>query len=80
MAPLCPAHSGIDARVTIVEDTMALHSVTIQKIQNRPPAWCTLVISLLTFALGWTVSIKPAEVVNHTPGPRTQQTTETRGF
>ncbi len=76
---LCAAHSGIDARVTIVEETTALHAVAIQKIQNRPPAWCTLVISILTFALGWTVSLKPA-VDDHAPAPRTQQTTETRGF
>ena len=38
-----------------------MNTASIQKIQNRPPAWCTLVISILTFALGWTVSIKPAE-------------------
>ena len=77
--PLCPAHSGIDARVTIVEETTALQAVAIQKIQNRPPAWCTLVISLLTFALGWTVSLKPA-VDDHAPGPRAQQSTETRNY
>jgi hypothetical protein len=77
--PLCPAHSGIDARVTIVEETTAMNTATIQKIQNRPPAWCTLVISLLTFALGWTVSLKPA-VDDHAPAPRTQQSTETRNY
>jgi hypothetical protein len=76
---LCAAHSGIDARVTIVEETTALHAVAIQKIQNRPPAWCTLVISILTFALGWTVSLKPA-VDSHAPAPRTQQSTETRNY
>ena len=79
MAPVCPAHSGIDARVTAVEDEIADHRVTIQKIQNRPPAWCTLVISLLMFALGWTVNAKKAGLA---PGPetRTQQTTENRNY
>jgi len=28
----------------------------IRDIQNRPPVWCTIVMSLLTFALGFVVA------------------------
>jgi hypothetical protein len=79
MPPVCPAHSGIDARVTAVEEEVADHRVMLRRLQNRPPAWVTLVIGLLTFALGWTVSLKPA-VDDHAPAPRTQQSTETRNY
>ena len=79
MAPLCPAHSGFDARIKTVEDEVADHRVMLRKIQNRPPAWVTLVIGLLTFALGWTINAKRAGLIPGTD-PRTQQTTENRGF
>jgi hypothetical protein len=79
MPPVCPAHSGIDARVTAVEEEVADHRVMLRRLQNRPPAWVTLVIGLLTFALGWTVNAKKAGL---DPGPetRTQQSTENRNY
>ena len=77
MAPLCPAHSGFDARIKTVEDEVADHRVMLRKIQNRPPAWVTLVIGLLTFALGWTINAKTAGLAHDTE-PRTQHETVNR--
>jgi len=74
MPPLCQEHSGLTARVTTVETEIADHRVMLRKIQNRPPAWCTLVISLLTFALGFTVKAHAADLT-HPPEQTTVNVT-----
>jgi len=62
MPPVCPQHSGFDARITSVESEVADHRIMIRKIHNRPPAWVTIVIGLLTFALGWSAKAKSREL------------------
>ena len=49
---LCKAHSGIDARLKTVEDETTKQWDVLDKLRNRPPVWATIVISVLTFALG----------------------------
>ena len=71
MPPLCPQHSGLDERVTANTKAIETHADILRKIQSRPPAWCTLVISLLTFSLGFTLNAKKAGVIQ-SPEPRTQ--------
>jgi hypothetical protein len=48
-APLsmCQNHSGISARVDTLEESDRRQWDVIDKIQNRPPAWVTLVVSIL---------------------------------
>jgi len=65
--------------VTIVETATAEHRILIRKIQNRPPAWVTLVISLLTFALGWTVNAKTFSPTDHGQDRAIHQRSEDRG-
>jgi len=59
----CDLHSGIGAKVESLEKSdvqqwSELHLVNakIERIMNRPPVWTTVVISVLTFALGFTLN------------------------
>jgi len=64
----CREHSGVVSRVQGLEKTVA-HNETetwaaieklrdaVNTIRNRPPAWVTAVISLLTFLLGISVTV-----------------------
>ena len=49
---VCPAHSGLEANIKNLADTVREQSETIRMLQNRLPVWATLIISVLTFALG----------------------------
>jgi len=48
----CSLHSGTSARIEILETSDKEQWVAIDRLQNRLPVWATLLISLLTFALG----------------------------
>lgn len=55
----CPAHSGITEALqnlynkdNQLEETDKEQWEQIRRLQNRPPVWTTIVISVLTFALG----------------------------
>ena len=48
----CKGHSGIDSRLESLEHNRDEAWGAIDKLQNRLPAWATVLISLLTFALG----------------------------
>ncbi len=49
----CGEHS--EAIATLKRDT-ADQWAAIDKLRNRPPVWATVVISVLTFALGFTLN------------------------
>lgn len=53
---LCSAHSGIDERLSNVEDETKKQWKILDQLRNRLPVWATLVISLLTFLLGASVT------------------------
>lgn len=52
MGAKCEEHSGFEARLVNLEDSDKKQWTSIEKIQNRLPVWGTVVISLLTFLLG----------------------------
>lgn len=52
----CTDHSGCSTDIINLKQSDRDQWDAINKIQNRPPVWATLVISLLTFALGFTLS------------------------
>ena len=59
MAPAtskCEQHSGHESRLKALEESDKDQWEIIRRIQNRPPAWVTLVIGLLTFALGYAMN------------------------
>lgn len=58
---ICPHHSGLDERIKNNTEAIVVHDEILRKLQNRPPAWVTIIIGLLTFALGWSVKSRPAE-------------------
>jgi hypothetical protein len=49
---LCKAHSGFNARLEKIEDDTEKQWTVLDKLQNRPPVWATVVIALLTGLLG----------------------------
>ncbi len=51
----CEAHSEA---IETLKDSDKRQWDTLDRIMLRPPVWCTIVISLLTFALGFTAAIK----------------------
>ena len=48
----CPLHSGIKADVEQLQNENEKQWVAIDQLRNRLPVWATVVISLLTFLLG----------------------------
>ena len=52
----CKGHSGIDERVSKVEAETEKQWKVLDQLRNRLPAWATIVISLLTFLLGVSVT------------------------
>lgn len=52
----CPAHSGIDTDIANIKLDVSAQWSAIDKLRNRPPVWATVVISVLMFALGFTLS------------------------
>lgn len=48
----CKTHSGFESRLEALESDRTEQWEVIDKLRNRLPAWATLTISLLTFALG----------------------------
>ncbi len=44
------------ASINGLREDVNRHEELLQKVQNRPPVWCTIIISVLTFALGWTLN------------------------
>ena len=52
----CKAHSGIDQRLTGLENDTKDQWTAINQLRNRLPTWATIVISLLTFLLGVTAT------------------------
>ena len=66
----CPAHSGIESEIKMLKESDKLQWVAIDKVMNRLPAWGTIIISLLTFLLGASVTyasmaIKIAEIAHN---------------
>ena len=55
--PACGAGIQIAQRVYGLEMSDQRQWNLIEKIQNRPPAWTTVAISLLTFLLGVAVTV-----------------------
>ena len=49
---LCPAHSGLEERLALLEEDKKRQWEVIDRIGNRLPAWATLMVSVLTFLLG----------------------------
>jgi len=52
MSETCKAHSGVMQDIENLKDSDKRQWVVIEKLQNRLPVWATLLISVLTFALG----------------------------
>ena len=52
----CKAHSGIDERILKVEAETEKQWKVLDQLRNRLPVWATIVISLLTFLLGASVT------------------------
>ena len=52
MSEVCDAHSGILADVKQLQKDTDDQWTAINLLRNRLPAWATIVISLLTFLLG----------------------------
>lgn len=48
----CSFHSGTLAEIDNIKADVRDQWCAIEKLQNRLPVWATLLISLLTFALG----------------------------
>ncbi len=48
----CENHS---VRIEHLEKADEDKQTWLEKLQNRPPVWCTVVISLLTFLLGMAI-------------------------
>ena len=53
----CKKHSGFEARLTEREKQDEDQWTAINNLRNRLPTWATLVISLLTFLLGCSVTL-----------------------
>lgn len=49
---LCDAHSGMVADIKMLKLDKDEQWKAINELRNRLPAWATIVISLLTFLLG----------------------------
>lgn len=52
----CKAHSGIEERVSKVETETEKQWKVLDQLRNRLPVWATIVISLLTFLLGASIT------------------------
>ena len=52
----CRAHSGIENRISKVEAETEKQWKVLDELRNRLPIWATIVISLLTFLLGASVT------------------------
>jgi len=52
MSDFCEAHSGILAGVKQLQKENDEQWTAINQLRNRLPVWATIVISLLTFLLG----------------------------
>jgi hypothetical protein len=52
----CQEHSGFSEAIETLKQSDKDQWEAIKKIQNRPPVWATVVISLLTFLLGISVA------------------------
>lgn len=52
----CKGHSGIDERISKVEGETEKQWKVLDQLRNRLPVWATIVISLLTFLLGGTMT------------------------
>lgn len=48
----CPAHSGIEKEIEALQGSDRDQWDAINHLRNRLPVWATLLISVLTFALG----------------------------
>ena len=56
MNDVCEAHSGIVADVKQLQKDTTEQWIAINQLRNRLPVWATIVISLLTFLLGCSIS------------------------
>jgi len=54
----CEAHSGLEARMVSLEKSNDELWKALNSVRNRPPVWCTLIISLLTFGMGFVTALK----------------------
>lgn len=53
---LCKAHSGIEQQLENLENDTKEQWTAINQLRNRLPVWATIVISLLTFFLGGSIT------------------------
>ena len=53
---LCPQHSGIITDIMNLKNSEKEQWDAIKGLQNRLPVWATLMISVLMFALGATMT------------------------
>lgn len=52
----CKAHSGIEQKIRSLESDTKDQWTAINQLRNRLPGWATIVISLLTFLLGASIT------------------------
>lgn len=52
----CTHHSGMESEVRMLKESDKLQWNAIDKIRDRLPVWGTIVISILMFALGATMT------------------------
>jgi len=52
----CKAHSGIEERLSNIETETEKQWQVLDQLRNRLPVWATIVISLLTFLLGASIT------------------------
>lgn len=54
----CKYHADHTTRISRNEKDIERIYVAVDKIKNRLPNWATLVIGVLTMAIGWLISSK----------------------
>lgn len=68
----CQQHSGFESRVDTLEKSDIKQWEAIEKIKDRIPVWGTILISVLTFSLGASLTyaslaIKMTEIIARKP-------------
>jgi len=53
MTEHCGDHSGHNSRLVSLETSDNRQWAAIDKLQNRPPVWATVVIAVLSAAVAW---------------------------
>ena len=53
MSAKCEEHSGVCEAIATLKKSDAEQWVVIRKIQNRPPVWTTLLLTVMGGGIGW---------------------------